>query len=107
MGESASNGADVARLRLVVGGRVQGVGFRYGTLDRAKSLRLTGWVRNCSNGTVEVLAEGAREQLQQLERWCHDGPRGALVSRVDAEWLRATGEFTTFAIERSNARSHA
>ena len=88
------------RLRLVVNGRVQGVGFRYATVDEARTLRLTGWVRNCYDGSVELIAEGPREHMERLAIWCHDGPRGALVNHVSAGWSDATGEFTDFTIRR-------
>jgi len=87
-----------ARLRLVVTGRVQGVGFRYATVDEARRLALRGWVRNCRDGAVEILAEGSRERLEQLAIWSHDGPRGALVSNVSTEWEAPTGEFISFSI---------
>ena len=87
-----------ARLRLIVIGRVQGVGFRYATVDEARRLRLTGWVRNRHDGTVEVVAEGPRGNLEQLAIWCHDGPRGALVNHIETEWSEATGEFPSFRI---------
>ena len=51
-------------------GYVQGVGFRYFVLEKAQDLGLTGWVRNCTNGDVEVLAEGTREQLEKLLVLC-------------------------------------
>jgi acylphosphatase len=86
------------RLRLVVTGRVQGVGFRYSTVHEARRLGLLGWVRNCREGGVEILAEGSRERLEQLAIWSHDGPRGALVSNVCAEWGVPTGEFTSFSV---------
>ena len=87
-----------ARLRLVVTGRVQGVGFRYAAVDEARRLALLGWVRNRRDGAVEILAEGSRERLEQLAIWSHDGPRGALVSNVSTEWEAPTGEFTSFSI---------
>ncbi|HUI26110.1 MAG TPA: acylphosphatase [Candidatus Kryptonia bacterium] len=92
------NAPQHARVRLLISGRVQGVGFRYATLDEARLLRLTGWVRNCRDGSVELVAEGSREHLERLAIWCHDGPRGALVGHVGAEWSDATGEFADFTI---------
>lgn len=94
----AGTGEQLIRLRLAVRGRVQGVGFRYATLDEAQALNLTGWVGNRPDGSVEVVAEGPRGRVQRLAVWCHDGPRGALVSDVVAEWGEATGEFRDFKI---------
>jgi acylphosphatase len=90
--------SESARLRLIVTGRVQGVGFRYATVDEAQRLKLAGWVRNGRDGSVEILAEGPRERLERLAIWCHDGPRGALVTNVSAQWDEANGEFTAFTI---------
>jgi acylphosphatase len=67
-----------------VSGRVQAVGFRAATSAEAQRLGLTGWVRNLSNGDVEVLACGELEALTAFERWLGRGPRGARVSAVAA-----------------------
>jgi len=80
----------------VVHGYVQGVGFRYFLLRKANQLGLTGWVRNNDDGTVEVVAEGPRQDLEQLQRAAEEGPRLARVSRVDAEWSTGTGGLDGF-----------
>ena len=85
----------VAR-RFVVSGRVQGVGFRYFIQRKAQQLGLLGWVRNNDDGTVEVVAEGARLELEQLKRALEEGPRMAQVDRVDARWSAATGNLQRF-----------
>ena len=72
----------VAR-RIVIHGTVQGVGFRYWLRDAAKSRGVNGWVRNCRDGTVEAVVEGDGEAIDSLLRVCADGPRGAVVARVD------------------------
>jgi len=77
--------------RAVVRGRVQGVNFRGFVYTRARTLQLTGYVRNLPDGSVEVVAEGKRAELEQLLRYLHGGPRGARVRRVDTEWREATG----------------
>jgi acylphosphatase len=87
-----------ARVALRIKGRVQGVGFRFSALDEARRLGLTGWVRNAADGDVEVVAEGAEEPLKRLVTWCHVGPRGALVTDVEQEWLPYTSEFDGFRI---------
>lgn len=87
------------RVHLVVAGKVQGVYFRAGTLEEARRLGgITGWVRNNTDGGVEILAEGAQAQLEALHVWCQRGPRAARVDHIDATWSAATGEFTTFDI---------
>lgn len=67
-----------------VSGRVQGVAFRAATLDEARRLGLTGWVKNLPNGDVEALACGEAEALASLERWLWQGPRAARVTTVNA-----------------------
>jgi len=84
------------RLHAIVSGMVQGVNFRYYTRERAQRLRLTGWVRNLWDGTVEVLAEGPRPALEKLLEFLHHGPSAASVTGVQAEWLPAADEFTSF-----------
>lgn len=86
------------RLHVVVRGRVQGVYFRASARDRARQLGVTGWVRNCADGSVELVAEGTTERLAQLLTWCHGGPPGALVTDVEVRWQDATGEFVDFVI---------
>lgn len=86
------------RLYAVVAGTVQGVGFRYSTLDVARRLGLFGWVRNRPDGAVEVVAEGQRPALERLLEFLHRGPSGASVTHVNASWVEATGEFKAFGV---------
>jgi acylphosphatase len=86
------------RVHLIVHGRVQGVYFRASARDRARQLGLSGWVRNCPDGSVEILAEGNKAHLEQFVVWCHGGPPGALVTDLDVEWQEASGEFRGFAV---------
>jgi acylphosphatase len=69
-------------VRLVVSGRVQGVGYRAWTVARARHLGLRGWVRNRLDGNVEILAIGHADRLDQLARDCADGPPAAHVAAV-------------------------
>jgi acylphosphatase len=87
------------RLHAIAHGRVQGVNFRWFTRRRANELELTGWVRNLPGGRrVEVIAEGAEEQLQDLVRFLHTGPVGASVDDVEIEWQNGSGEFDRFSV---------
>jgi acylphosphatase len=78
------NGAKQAR-RYFVSGRVQGVGFRYFTQERAENLRLAGFVRNLRDGRVEAYAIGTDEQLGEFLQALQRGPRGAAVKTVTEE----------------------
>lgn len=90
-----------ARLHATIEGHVQGVGFRYFVEDVASSFGLVGWVRNRWDGSVEVVAEGPRNLLEQLLACLYRGPRAADVRGVAPEWLPPTGEFKTFSIRSS------
>jgi acylphosphatase len=90
-----------SRLHATVYGDVQGVFFRAGVQELGNSLGLTGWVRNTSDGNVELVAEGEKEKLQELLQYCNRGPSGAAVERVESEWLEFKGEFKNFSIKYS------
>jgi len=80
------------RAEVVVRGAVQGVFFRVETRDRARSLRLAGWVRNASDGSVEAVFEGDDERVESMVDWCRRGPRGARVDDVDVTWTEVQNE---------------
>ncbi len=89
------------RVHLWVSGRVQGVGFRAFVAASASVIGVTGWVRNVGYGTVEAVAEGTHQQVEQFTRMVKTGPS---VSRVDESRVEAetpTGEFTEFEIRFS------
>ena len=71
------------RRRLIVHGYVQGVGFRYSLARQAQSRGVAGSAANRPDGTVEVVLEGQPEEVESLVRWCEEGPRGAVVDRVE------------------------
>ncbi len=85
-----------ARAHLIVKGRVQGVCYRMDTEDVARRLGLTGWVRNRMDRTVEIVAEGDREKIEDLIKWCRRGPRLARVDDIEIEWQEPQGEFIEF-----------
>jgi acylphosphatase len=85
-----------ARLEVIVSGRVQGVGFRWHTAQKARALGLLGWVRNLPDGTVRVVAEGPRRSAESLLAWLHDGPDRAQVDHCEAVWREPTDEFDHF-----------
>lgn len=89
------------RLTARVVGRVQGVGFRWWVRRRADALGLVGWVMNGDDErSVELVAEGRSEALDELERLLRIGPDGARVERLDARRDPASGEFDRFGIVR-------
>lgn len=86
------------RLEALVHGRVQGVSFRFYTQRRAAQLGLTGYVRNRWDGTVQVVAEGARAELENLLAFLRVGPRSALVTKVNTRWPAPTNDFDRFEV---------
>ena len=85
--------------RFVVRGRVQGVGFRWFVEREAHMLGIAGWVRNNSDGSVEVLAMGTRDQLLGLRSRLQEGPRAARVDDVQEIHADPVSGLTTFRIE--------
>jgi acylphosphatase len=85
-----------ARLHLIVTGRVQGVFFRRATADEAYELGISGWARNRPDGSVEIVAEGKRRNLEMLLAWAHSGPPHARVDAVQVQWEQYSAEFSQF-----------
>lgn len=73
----------MVRRRVIVHGRVQGVGFRYALARAAQSRGVTGWAHNRADGTLEAVFEGKPEEVESLARFSSEGPRGAEVERVE------------------------
>lgn len=86
------------RWTLIITGRVQGVFFRKGTAEAAKRLDVSGYVRNRPDNSVEIIAEGDKDQLVQLRDWCWEGPPKARVDDIEVLTSDATGEFDSFVI---------
>ncbi len=98
MGEGAT---ELASLRAVVHGRVQGVFFRDFVQRRARALELDGFVRNLPEGrSVEVMAEGTKARLEDLVKHLKTGPPAARVDSVDLTWAGYTGGFSRFEVRR-------
>jgi acylphosphatase len=85
--------------RFVVRGRVQGVGFRWFVEREAHVLGVSGWVRNNADGSVEVLAQGSRDQLLGLRSRLRQGPRAARVDDVEESEVGPVAGLTSFRIE--------
>ena len=83
-------------LRLVIHGRVQGVFFRDSMSSEAQRIGITGWVRNCSDGTVEAAVHGEPAAVDAIVRWAHRGPQHAQVERVVIE--TDDGSYTSFEV---------
>lgn len=84
------------RIRLIITGDVQGVGYRSWTVRQARRLQLTGWVTNRPDKSVELVAEGTYAALEKFITLCRKGPEVAWVENVNVTWQEATGEFLSF-----------
>lgn len=87
------------KIHFIVKGRVQGVGYRNATQKTAEKIGVGGWVRNLSTGDVEVYAEGAEAQVQQLLQWCHRGPLFAKVIEIVIQTNASLAQVATTTFE--------
>ncbi len=83
-----------------VTGLVQGVWYRQSAANEAGRLGLAGTVRNLADGSVEVVAEGPREDVEALAAWCRRGPPSARVEDVAVAWEEPRGEKRPFTVVR-------
>jgi len=81
-----------------VSGLVQGVGFRFFVKNAAISLNVTGWVRNLPDGTVEILANGSRDNLERFMHYIKTGSVGSRVDKAEFQWFRTEKALKTFEI---------
>jgi len=84
--------------RLIIRGRVQGVGYHDAAIDAARSCGVTGWVRNRIDGTVEVLIQGEAEAVARAIGWCRRGPAPARVTAIDIAEEAAAEGIAAFAV---------
>jgi len=89
------------RAHVFIIGRVQGVFFRYETKRLAMRRGVSGWVRNLPNGQVEAVFEGEKDDVEEMIRFCHRGPPGAVVRNVKILWEKPIGELQDFQIRYS------
>jgi len=89
-----------SQLHIFYSGRVQGVGFRYTVRALASGFEVTGTIRNLSDGRVEMVAEGTKEELEAFRRAVQDSEVGRFIRNEDAGWSQATNEFRGFEIAR-------
>src|SRR5882672_12537549 len=90
---------EVAR-KFLIRGQVQGVGYRFFAQRAAARHQVVGYVRNCEDGTVEVLVEGPATSVEEFKHDLVTGPQWAVVSQVEEISLEPTGRYSAFRIER-------
>ena len=93
------------RAVLKIYGRVQRVFFRDSSRRKARKLGLVGWVKNESDSSVKIIAEGEEKNLKEFIEWCYNGPILARVEKVEVEWGEPRGEFEGFEIRYYNHES--
>jgi acylphosphatase len=86
------------RAHVLVSGRVQGVSFRYYTVQEAESVGVDGWVRNLWDGRVEAVFEGEEAAVQHMVEWVKHGPPSAQVDDFRVDWQEPVSEFDTFRV---------
>ena len=86
------------RVHLFISGIVQGVLFRYYMQREAQSLGVKGWVKNLSDGRVEAVCEGEKENVRKIIEWAHRGSPYSHVENVSINWEKYIGEFDNFSI---------
>ena len=87
------------RIHIIIKGDVQGVFFRSETKKHADALNIKGWVRNNSDNSLEIIAEGEEENLKQLLNFCHKGPSSSQVIKIKIEKEEYKKEFDEFSVK--------
>lgn len=85
-------------VHILIGGRVQGVGFRYFVLRKAEELNIQGWVRNTPDGRVEIEASGSEENLATFSDWMKIGPTRAVIRTFSKSEITNQRNFNDFII---------
>lgn len=83
-------------VKVIVKGRVQGVGFRWFTREKARNLGLTGYVRNLPNGNVEIRAEGEQQDINDLIHLLRQGPSWSQVTDLEIDEVQSQGKYDDF-----------
>ena len=92
---------NIKKIRAIVSGRVQGVGFRISTLQKARRIGVRGYVQNLTNGNVEIVALGQADKVDNLLQWAKSGPPSAIVNSLEVEVITDNDkEFPGFEILR-------
>lgn len=87
------------RVRVIISGVVQGVFFRSNIRSNANLLGIHGWVKNTRNEKVEIVFEGDKELVDKMVEYCHKGPPGAMIDKVDVFQEKYRGDFKEFVIK--------
>jgi acylphosphatase len=86
------------KIHLLISGKVQGVCYRIEAKQKAIELGLKGWVKNTTDGKVEIMAEGKEDKLREMIDWCRNGSSMAVVDKIETERVEAEKKFDKFEI---------
>ncbi|MDJ0552932.1 MAG: acylphosphatase [Microcoleaceae cyanobacterium MO_207.B10] len=89
--EHQSKSLEMTRAHVFISGKVQGVGYRFYTLEKALKMSVNGTVKNLSDGRVEAIFEGSKESVEKMIKWCEQGPTYAVVKDVKVEYEKPEG----------------
>lgn len=89
--QDQSKSSAITRAHVLISGKVQGVGYRFSTLEVALKFGVNGWVKNLSDGRVEAVFEGSQETIEKMIKWCNKGPTSAVVKDVTAKYEQPEG----------------
>jgi acylphosphatase len=84
--------------KIIVSGKVQGVGFRAYTKKTALQMGLKGWVKNLNTGEVEILLQGDESKIEAMVQWCNRGPGISVVEKTFFEEINTEEEFESFTV---------
>jgi len=91
--------SEMATARVLITGRVQGVGFRYFVTSTAEKFPIKGYVRNLETGSVEIEVEGEKTKVHQFVTAVRSGPRNAQVSDFQLEWKPYENKYEDFSVK--------
>ena len=88
------------QIKIIVSGKVQGVGFRFYNQQKASELELKGYVQNLTNGNVEIIAVGESAKIDALVKWAKSGSPNAIVDNLDIKSINKNEQYSNFEICR-------
>ena len=97
--ENQSTSFALTRAHVFISGKVQGVAYRFSTLEMAANINVTGWVKNLPDGKVEAVFEGSDQAVKKMINWCYEGPKSAIVNDVTIKYEQPEG-LESFEIHR-------
>lgn len=86
------------RIRILIEGRLQGMNFRYHTQQQAEKLGLVGFVRNLSDGRIEIDAQGEEDKIEQMLAWCQEGPQNTQIKSILFRYDEPVERHTDFVV---------